>query len=127
MGHFSTDQIYPSQYVSAGAPNEIDFQMTSVDLEDLHNAFADKSVKGIITVIGGFNSIQLLEYLDWGVIKNNPKIFCGFSDITALNNAVKSFLKILIMPGSTLEILNPDLVDLSPSPQYIDTPAIKSG
>ena len=67
-----------------------DFVSTSINsrLEDLHNAFADKSVKGIITVIGGFNSIQLLEYLDWGVIKNNPKIFCGFSDITALNNAI---------------------------------------
>jgi len=67
-----------------------DFVSTSINsrVEDLHNAFADKSVKGIISVIGGFNSIQLLEYLDWGLIKNNPKVFCGFSDITVLNNAV---------------------------------------
>jgi len=55
---------------------------------DLHNAFADKTVKAIITVIGGQNSNQLLQYLDWDLIKNNPKIFCGFSDITALNNAI---------------------------------------
>ena len=57
-------------------------------VEDLHNAFANKNVKAIITVIGGQNSNQLLQYLDWDLIKNNPKIFCGFSDITALNNAI---------------------------------------
>ncbi len=57
-------------------------------VEDIHDAFADKNVKAVITVIGGFNSNQLLKYLDWKVIKNNPKIFCGFSDITILNNAI---------------------------------------
>ena len=57
-------------------------------VEDLHDAFIDKNVKAIITVIGGFNSNQLLKYLDWDLIKNNPKIFCGYSDITVLNNAI---------------------------------------
>ncbi len=57
-------------------------------VEDLHDAFADKNVKAIITVIGGFNSNQLLRYLDWKLIEENPKIFCGYSDITALNNAI---------------------------------------
>ncbi len=57
-------------------------------IEDIHNAFSDKNVKAILTVIGGFNSNQLLRYLDWDLIKNNPKILCGFSDITALNNAI---------------------------------------
>jgi len=57
-------------------------------VEDLHNAFADKNVKAIITVIGGFNSNQLLRHIDWSLIKNNPKIFCGYSDITILNNAI---------------------------------------
>lgn len=57
-------------------------------VEDLHDAFGDKNVKGIITIIGGFNSNQLLSYLNWDLIKANPKIFCGFSDITALNNAI---------------------------------------
>ncbi len=56
--------------------------------EDLHEAFSDKNVKAILTVIGGFNSNQLLRYLDWNLIKNNPKIFCGFSDITALQIAI---------------------------------------
>lgn len=56
-------------------------------IADLHTAFADKNVKAILTVIGGFNSNQLLDYLNWDLIKDNPKIFCGYSDITVLNNA----------------------------------------
>ncbi len=70
---------------------EIDeFASTNIQsrIEDLHEAFQDKNVKAIITVIGGFNSNQLLKYIDWSLIKNNPKIFCGFSDITALNNSI---------------------------------------
>jgi len=55
---------------------------------DLHEAFSDKNVKGILTVIGGFNSNQLLSHIDYDIIKNNPKILCGFSDITALSNAI---------------------------------------
>ncbi|PIR61134.1 MAG: LD-carboxypeptidase [Candidatus Pacebacteria bacterium CG10_big_fil_rev_8_21_14_0_10_45_6] len=57
-------------------------------LADLHEAFADPKVKGILTVIGGFNSNQLLEHIDWQLLQKNPKIFCGYSDITALNNAI---------------------------------------
>ena len=57
-------------------------------IEDLHEAFADKNVKAIFTVIGGYNSNQLLNCIDWQLIKNNPKILCGYSDITVLNNAI---------------------------------------
>lgn len=67
-----------------------DFLSSSVEsrIDDLHEAFKDKNVKAILTVIGGFNSNQLLRTIDWSVIENNPKILCGFSDITALNNAI---------------------------------------
>ncbi len=57
-------------------------------VSDLHQAFKDKKVKAILTVIGGFNSNELLPYLDYKLIKNNPKILCGYSDITALTNAI---------------------------------------
>lgn len=57
-------------------------------LEDLHTAFLDKNVKGILTVVGGYNSNQLLKYIDYDIIKSNPKIFCGLSDITAIQNAI---------------------------------------
>lgn len=56
--------------------------------DDLHEAFADKNVKGILTAIGGFNTNQILDHLDYHLIKENPKILCGFSDITALANAI---------------------------------------
>ena len=66
------------------------FDSTSVAsrVADLHEAFADPEVKGILTVIGGFNSNELLPYLDWDLIAANPKILCGYSDITALQNAI---------------------------------------
>lgn len=73
-----------------------EFTSTSIEsrIEDLHEAFVDKNVKAILTVIGGFNSNQLLKYIDWDLIRNNPKIFCGYSDVTILNNSflVKSGL-----------------------------------
>ena len=67
-----------------------DYLCTSVEhrVEDLNEAFKDKNVKAILTVIGGFNSNQMLDYIDYEAIKENPKIFCGFSDITALSNSI---------------------------------------
>jgi len=57
-------------------------------IEDLHAMFADEEVKGIICTIGGLNSNQLLEFLDYELIKSHPKVFMGFSDITALLDAI---------------------------------------
>jgi muramoyltetrapeptide carboxypeptidase len=57
-------------------------------IDDLHEAFADVHVAAILTVIGGYNSNQLLRHIDWELIRAHPKIFCGYSDITALQNAV---------------------------------------
>lgn len=57
-------------------------------LADWHEAFADPEVNGIISVIGGSSSHELLPFIDFELIKANPKIFCGYSDITALQNAI---------------------------------------
>ena len=67
-----------------------DYMVATVEhrVQDLNKAFADKNVKAILTVIGGFNSNQILDYIDYDTIKENPKIFCGFSDITALSCAI---------------------------------------
>lgn len=70
---------------------EIDkYQSSSIAsrINDLHEAFQDPNVKMIITSIGGFNANQLLPYLDYNLIIQNPKIFCGYSDITVLENAI---------------------------------------
>ncbi len=71
--------------------NEVEsFHSSSVSarVSDLHDAFRDRRVDAILTVIGGYNSNQLLQYIDYELIQNNPKIICGFSDITALINAI---------------------------------------
>lgn len=66
------------------------FGSSPVDLRiaDLHDAFADPEVKAVLTVLGGYNANQLLPYIDWDLIAANPKIFCGYSDITALSCAI---------------------------------------
>ena len=57
-------------------------------VEDLHNIFLDDKIKGALTVIGGFNVNQILPFINYDIIKKNPKVLCGFSDITALFNAI---------------------------------------
>lgn len=70
---------------------EIDrFSSSSISsrVQDLHEAFRNPNVKAILTTLGGYNSNGLLKYLDYDLIRENPKFFCGYSDITALNNAI---------------------------------------
>ncbi len=57
-------------------------------LEDLHEAFADQSVSAIIPVRGGNGVCRLLPKLDFELIRKNPKIFIGYSDLTALINPI---------------------------------------
>ncbi len=67
-----------------------EFESTTIEhrIEDLHDAFRDDKVKGILAVVGGASSNQLLRYLDYELIQNNPKILCGLSDITSLASAI---------------------------------------
>lgn len=53
--------------------------------EDLMEAFKNKEVKAIFNAIGGDDAIRLLPYIDFDVIRNNPKIFTGFSDSTSIH------------------------------------------
>lgn len=50
--------------------------------KDLMDAFNDKSIKAIICSIGGDDSVRMLPYINYEIIKNNPKIFMGYSDTT---------------------------------------------
>lgn len=51
---------------------------------ELHSMFENDKIDLILNARGGYGSIRLLEKIDYDLIKKNPKIFCGFSDITAL-------------------------------------------
>ncbi|WP_026692289.1 S66 peptidase family protein [Peribacillus kribbensis] len=57
-------------------------------LEDLHNSFLDPEIKGIICACGGYGTGRLASSIDFGLIKDHPKIFWGYSDITFLHTAI---------------------------------------
>lgn len=57
-------------------------------LEDLHEMFKNKHVKAIFCVRGGYGSGRLLNKINYNLIKKNPKIFVGYSDITSLQMAM---------------------------------------
>lgn len=55
-------------------------------IDDIHNMFLDEEVKAIICLKGGFGATRIIDKIDYEIVKNNPKLFMGFSDITALLN-----------------------------------------
>ena len=56
-----------------------------IRVEDLHEAFSRKDIKGVFCVKGGYSASQLLDKIDYELIKNNPKVFVGYSDVTNLH------------------------------------------
>jgi muramoyltetrapeptide carboxypeptidase LdcA involved in peptidoglycan recycling len=56
--------------------------------DDIHSMFADPEVRAIVAAIGGDHSCHLLPLLDFSLIRRNPKVFMGFSDVTVLNVAI---------------------------------------
>lgn len=64
------------------AGSEFVYEHPELRAKDLMDAFADPSVKGIFSAIGGDDSVRILPYVDYDVIKNHPKIFMGYSDTT---------------------------------------------
>ena len=56
-------------------------------LTDLENAFKDEDVDFIVIMRGGVGSLHLLDKIDYKIVSQNPKLFFGFSDSTALQNA----------------------------------------
>jgi len=57
-------------------------------VDDLHAMFADRSVKGVFCVRGGYSAGHLLDKIDYKLIQANPKVFVGYSDITTLHLAI---------------------------------------
>ncbi len=80
-------------YVSASIKNR---------LKDLHFMFENKEVKMIITTIGGNNSNQLLPYIDYDLVRKNPKIFLGYSDISVLHFAFQKKADLATYYGPSL-------------------------
>lgn len=57
-------------------------------IDDIHKMFSDPEIDAVWCIRGGYGSTRILEKLDYALIKNNPKVFIGYSDITALHLAI---------------------------------------
>jgi muramoyltetrapeptide carboxypeptidase len=75
---------------------------------DVMQMFADKKVKAVICLRGGYGAARILNRLDYGVIRRNPKIFAGYSDITSLHFA---FAKKVNLISFHAPMLNGELSD----------------
>ena len=68
-------------------------------LIDLHSMFSNKKVRAIICLRGGYGASRLLDKIDYKLIRKNPKIFIGFSDITAMHMAFLSKAGLITFAG----------------------------
>lgn len=88
------DQVYTQSNQSAGSVSD--------KINALHDAFSDNDVDIIMTSCGGNGAIHLLDHINFDLIRNNPKPFIGFSDITILLNAIYTHTGIPTYHGPTL-------------------------
>ena len=125
--------VYRSYKGTAGRPKE--------RAESLMNAFLNESVDGIMCVWGGFNSNDIIDHLDYQAIRENPKVFVGYSDITILNTVLYKEAGLVNFQGPafitfTHEFLmqwevdvfkqvtmtGSEQIEISASPTFIDDP-----
>ena len=81
--------------------------------EDINEMFKDEEVKMIWCAKGGENSNTTFEYLDYKLIKNNPKIICGYSDITSLTNIITEKTGLITFNGTNFKTIATDETDYS--------------
>ena len=80
-------------------------------VSDLHEMFSDKDVKAIICTRGGYGTPRLLNKIDYDIIKKNPKIFVGYSDITALQMAFFKMAGLVTFSGPMVAVEMHDKID----------------
>lgn len=81
--------------------------------EDINSMFADKEVKMIWCAKGGNNSNSVFDYLDYELIKQNPKIICGYSDITSLTNIIAEKTGLVTFSATNFKTIATDETDFS--------------
>lgn len=102
---------------------------------DLNTMFADPSVDAIFCVRGGYGSGRLLRHLDYNVIRDNPKVLMGYSDITALLNSINLLTGLMTFHGPiagsnfseySLNQYRRVLVDPSPETRIAEPPPFET-
>lgn len=67
--------------------------------QDINEMFKDIEVDGIICMRGGYGTPRILQLIDYNIIRNNPKVFVGYSDITALHIAFNQLASLVTYHG----------------------------
>ncbi len=70
--------------------------------DDINEMFANPEIKAVLPIRGGYGSAKILNSLDYKVIAKNPKVFCGYSDITAMHLAINKMTGMVCMHGPVL-------------------------
>lgn len=95
------NQVYEKNGQSAGTIDK--------KIDALHNAFLDTDIDIVLCACGGNGAIHLMDHIDFNIIKNNPKPFIGFSDITILLNAIYKETGLITFHGPTATKIKPSL------------------
>lgn len=81
--------LKPKVFPTVGMMNKNGAGDPEVRAKDINDAFEDSDIKAIIAVTGGYTANQIIEYLDFDLIKRNPKAFVGYSDNTMIHCALQ--------------------------------------
>ena len=81
--------------------------------DDINSMFKDQEVKMVWCAKGGQNSNAVLDYLDYETIQQNPKIICGFSDITSITNAIYQKTGLITFSSTNFKTIATDETDYS--------------
>jgi len=87
--------MYPTCFTRYGHLSATDEERA----RDINNAFSDSNINGIICLRGGYGTPRILDMLDYNMIKSNPKVFVGFSDITGLHMAFNKICRMVTYHG----------------------------
>ena len=81
--------------------------------QDINYMFSNKNIKMIWCAKGGENSNSTFEYLDYDLIEKNPKIICGYSDITSITNIITAKTGLVTFSGTNFKTIATDETDFS--------------
>ena len=87
--------MYPTCYTKHGHMSAPDGDRA----KDVNDAFGDKSIKGVICLGGGYGVLRILNLIDYDLIRNNPKVFVGYSDATGLHIAFNKICRMVTYHG----------------------------
>ncbi|KEK23636.1 S66 peptidase family protein [Bacillus gaemokensis] len=85
----------------------------AIRLHDIHESFTNPEVKAVFCARGGYGSARLLPHIHYELIRANPKIFWGYSDITALHTAFTQYAGLVTFHGPMIEEVGKGIHSLS--------------